>query len=97
MPRISAHPKEESFNFRVDPRLKAAFQEATATEDISAAQVIRNFMRAYIEQKKRNHFAVEMRRQAAILADAARDPNTDEARVMRELEHDLQYFSEEWK
>ncbi len=50
MSRISAHPhpKEECFNLRVDSKLKTAFQQATATEDISAAQV----MRAYVERKK---------------------------------------------
>jgi hypothetical protein len=31
MPRTSQHPKETSFNLRVDPALKAAFAAATAT------------------------------------------------------------------
>lgn len=31
--RLSQHPKEESFNFRVNPKLKAAFQKATEAED----------------------------------------------------------------
>lgn len=42
MPRPSQHPKEESFNFWVDPKLKAAFQRATEAEDKPAAQVLRD-------------------------------------------------------
>jgi hypothetical protein len=33
MPRTSAHPKEESFNFRVPSDLKAAFKAATEEDD----------------------------------------------------------------
>src|SRR5262245_52996173 len=47
MPRTSAHPKEESFNFRVPSDLKAAFKSATEEADRPAAQVLRDFMRAY--------------------------------------------------
>jgi hypothetical protein len=42
MPRQSQHPKEESFNFRIDPKLKAEFQTAKETEDKPAAQVLRS-------------------------------------------------------
>lgn len=48
MSRISSHLKEESFNFRVPAELKAAFQKATEKADRPAAQVIRDFMRAYV-------------------------------------------------
>lgn len=43
MPRTSARPKVDSFNFRVDPELKAAFTVATAAEDKPAGQVLRDF------------------------------------------------------
>ena len=33
MPRVSQHPKADSFNFRIDPALKAAFTQATEAED----------------------------------------------------------------
>ena len=52
--------KVESFNFRVDPELKAAFTAATANEDKPAGQVLRDFMRAYVEQD----FAAEAQRQS---------------------------------
>ena len=56
MPRDSQHPKDESFNFRVDPKLKAAFQSATEAEDKPAAQVLREFMRAYVERHRQRAF-----------------------------------------
>src|SRR6266498_1789629 len=91
------HSKEDSFNFRVDSQLKTAFQSATAAEDVPAAQVLRNFMRAYVEKKQRQNFAAEAKRQSALIAAAARDSDSDEAQVMRELEGDLQDVSNEWK
>ena len=54
MPRTSAHPKEESFNFRVPADLKAAFKTATEEADRPAAQVLRDFMRAYVERQERS-------------------------------------------
>lgn len=70
MPRQSQHPKEQSFNFRIDPKLKAEFQEATEAEDKPAAQVLRDFMRVYVERQR----------------DRAADPTSDEAEVMRWIE-----------
>ena len=86
MPRISHHPKEESFNFRVDPALKAAFQSATEAEDKPAAQVLRDFMRAYVERHHQRAFAAEAQRQSGLIAARAADPNSDEAEVMRWIE-----------
>ena len=86
MPRQSQHPKEESFNFRIDPKLKADFQSATEAEDKPAAQVLRDFMRAYVERQRQRVFAVEARRQSRFLAERAADPGSDEAEVMRWIE-----------
>jgi hypothetical protein len=86
MPRLSQHPKEESFNFRVDTNLKADFQRATEAEDKPAAQVLRDFMRAYVERQRERAFAVEARRQSRVLAERAADPGSDEAEVMRWME-----------
>ncbi len=83
MPRLSQHPKEESFNFRLDPKLKADFQTATEADDKPAAQVLRDFMRAYVERQRERALAAEARRQSQLLAKHATDPNRDEAEVMR--------------
>jgi hypothetical protein len=53
MPRTTGHPKEENFNFRVPADLKAAFKAATEAADRPAAQVLRDFMRAYVEEHQR--------------------------------------------
>src|SRR5690554_4071364 len=52
MPRTSSHPKEQNFNFRVPADLKAEFKAATDAADRSAAQVLRDFMRAYVQQSR---------------------------------------------
>jgi hypothetical protein len=89
MPRATQHPKETSFTLRIDPALKASFSAATEAEDKPAAQVVREFMRAYVKQRERQAFEAEARRQSLLLAELARDPNSDEAQVMREIEAEL--------
>ncbi len=86
MSRASLRPKVESFNFRVDPELKAAFTEAAANEDKPAGQVLRDFMRAYVEQRREQDFTAKARRQSRLLAERAADPASDEAEVMRWME-----------
>jgi predicted transcriptional regulator len=51
MPRSSNRLKEENFNFRVPADLKADFKAAAEAEDRPAAQVIREFMRAYVDRR----------------------------------------------
>ncbi len=89
MPRASQHPKETSFNLRIDPALKAAFTRATEAEDKPAAQVVRDFMRAYVRARERRAFAVQARRDSLVIKAAASDPNSDEAQVMREIEAEM--------
>lgn len=86
MPRTSQHPKETSFNLRIDPALKAAFTAATQAEDKPAAQVLRDFMRAYVQRRERRLFETEARRQSKLLAEAAHDPSSPEAEELRWLE-----------
>ncbi|MBV9747936.1 MAG: hypothetical protein JO157_03885 [Acetobacteraceae bacterium] len=86
MPRMSPRPKVESFNFRVDPELKAAFTAAVAAEDKPAGQVLRDFMRAYVARQRERATMGEARRQSRLIAQAAADPASDEAEVMRWIE-----------
>jgi hypothetical protein len=83
MPRMNPNPKVESFNFRVEPELKAAFTAATADEDKPAGQVLREFMRGYVERRRDEAFRKEAKRQSQVLARRATDPASDEAQVMR--------------
>lgn len=43
-------------------------------------------MRDYVERVKRRQFEEEARRESALIAQAAADPNSDEAQVMREID-----------
>ena len=86
MPRLTQHPKEESFNFRIDPKLKAEFQTATEAEDKPAAQVLRDFMRAYVERQRERALMAEARRQSRVLAEHATAPGSDEVEVMHWIE-----------
>ena len=99
MPRATQHPKAETFNFRVDPSLKTAFTQATEAEDKPAAQVLREFMRAYVERRDRRLFEAEARRQSRAVAERAGDRESDEARSLRELGalFDEDHFADEWK
>jgi hypothetical protein len=96
VPRTSKHPKEETFNFRIDPMLKSEFQAATEADDRPAAQVLRDFMRAYVERRKHRDFAAEALRQSASIAARAGNPSSDEAAVMRELDDNFAELSDDW-
>jgi hypothetical protein len=99
MPRISQHPKESSFNFRIDAALKSAFTQATEAEDKPAAQVLRDFMRAYVKSRERRAFEAEARRQSLEAAELSRDPRSDEQVSLKEYEALLEEdpFRDEWK
>jgi hypothetical protein len=48
--------KEVQMTFRVEPELRAEFANAALREDRKAAQVLREFMRAYVNQsREREH------------------------------------------
>ena len=83
MLRTSAYPKVESFNFRVDAELKAA----VAAEDKPAGQVLRDFMRTYVERRRKHTLAAEARQQSRLLTERAADPGSEEAEVMRWIEN----------
>jgi hypothetical protein len=44
--------KEVQMTFRVEPELRAEFSDAALLEDRPAAQVLREFMRAYVSQSR---------------------------------------------
>jgi hypothetical protein len=90
--------KESSFHFRIDPALKAAFSAAAEAEDKPAAQILRTFMRLYVQQRQRHAFAAEADRQSRAIAARADIPGNDEYSVMREIEAELDRddFAESW-
>jgi FKBP-type peptidyl-prolyl cis-trans isomerase (trigger factor) len=89
--------KVETVTFRIDSVLKIAFAEIAAEEAKPVGELLRELVRERVELKARRSFEAEARRQALEAAAAAQDPGSDEAAVMRELEADLEGFSDEWK
>jgi len=67
-------------------------EDVAALEEIRAPQAAKAF-----DSELRRWFEAEAQRQALEAAAAAQDPVSDEAAVMRELEADLEGFSDEWK
>jgi hypothetical protein len=92
-------PKETTFNFRLDPELKLEFTAAADADHQPAAEVLRRFMRSYVEQKRRRAFEAEAHRQSLAIAARAADRKSDERAAMEELDAELERdaFSAEWK
>ena len=61
---------EATFTFRVDEALKAEFSAAAKARDRSGAQIIRDFMREFVQQEAAAH-DVWFRRQVGIGLDSA--------------------------
>jgi hypothetical protein len=86
MPRTTSHPKEENFNFRVSADLKAAFRAATEAVDRPAAQIIRDFMRAYVDEHQQPELGYDTWFRARV-QEAMDDPRPGVSHdgVMREM------------
>ena len=97
MARTSAEPNADIITFRIPPALKIAFAEIARAEAKPVGELLRDLIRERVKQKERREFEAEARRECLEINAAARDPNSDEAAVMRELEADLEEFSKEWK
>jgi predicted HicB family RNase H-like nuclease len=52
MSHAKKHRKIANFNMRIDPQLKAEFAAVAETEDVSAGQALRTFMRRYIAKHR---------------------------------------------
>ena len=99
MPRTSTNPRADSFTFRLDPALKVALTHAAADARMPPAELVRTLVRTHLAGRERRAFEVEARRQSLAIAQRAADPSTDEARIMAEIEADLDtgVFADTWK
>ena len=71
-------PRETTLNLRLDSALKADFMAAVEFEGQSAAEVLRDLMRAFVDDVRQRHFATEARRQSQLVAGSS-----GEAEVLR--------------
>ena len=95
--RTSTDAKADIITVRIPPALKAAFAKIAEQEAKPVGELLRELIRQRVDEKQRREFEAEARRQSLLLNEAARDLNSDEAQVMRELEADLEEFAKEWK
>ena len=89
--------KTETVTFRLEAALKGAFAEIAEAEHKPIGELLRELVRDHVKLKKRQEFEAEARRQCELLNAAARDPNSDEVQVMRELEAHFAEVTREWK
>jgi hypothetical protein len=97
MPHAGSALKAEILTFRIDPSLKREVTRIARTERKPVGELLRELVQERVDRKRRQAFEAEARRQSLECAAAARDPNSDEAAVMRELEANLEEFAREWK
>jgi hypothetical protein len=93
MARTSSDPNTEIITLRIPPRLKIALTEIATEEAKPVGELLRELIRERVKQKERREFEAEARRQSLLLAEAARDPNSDEAVLMRQLDANFDEFS----
>ena len=61
------------------------------------ANCCKQLVQERVDRKRRLAYEAEARRQSLLVAAAARDPNSDEAAVMRDLDANFDEFVREWK
>jgi len=86
----------ETLSFRIDPALKSALAEIAGKESKPVGALLREWVRERIKQERRREFELEARRQSLAIAELARDPSSDEAAVLRELEAYFDDFADDW-
>ena len=97
MARAGTAVKADILTFRIDASLKREVSRIARTERKPVGELLRELVQERVDRKRRLAFEAEARRQSLLIAAAARDPNSDEAAVMRELEANFDEFAREWK
>jgi hypothetical protein len=97
MPRTTSSAKADTLTFRIEPGLKTAFIRIAGEEHKPVGELLRELVRERIERRRRRAFESEARRQSLEAADAARDPHSDEAAMLRWLDANLAELADEWK
>jgi hypothetical protein len=89
--------KTETVTFRIEAALKDELAVIAETERKPVGELLRDLVRDHIKRRKRREFEAEARRQSLLIAERAKDPNSDEAQVMRELDAHFADVMREWK
>jgi len=83
-------------NFRLGRSYKEALDRLAEEQDKPVSQLVREVVEEYVSGRARAAWEAEARRTAGRLAEAARDPDSDEATMPRVLDANLEEFAQEW-
>jgi hypothetical protein len=83
-------------NFRLGRNYKEALDRLAHQKGRPVSQLVREVVEDYVAAEARAAWEAEARRTAATLAEAARDPSSDEATMLRSLDEGLEEFAQEW-
>lgn len=97
MPRPNPPGKAETLTFRVEPALKHALVKLASEERKPVGELLRELVRERVERRRRRAFEAEALRQSREAATVARNPNSDEAAMLRWLDANLDTLADEWK
>jgi hypothetical protein len=97
MPRTTSSAKADTLTFRIEPALKTAFTRIAGEEHKAVGVLLRELVHERVERRRRRAFESEAHRQSLEAAAAARDPDSDEAAMLRWLDANLAELADEWK
>lgn len=87
---------KEPVNFRLGRSYKACLERLAREQDKPVGQLVREVVENYVTAEERAAWEAAARRSAREVAEAARDPQSDEAEMLRTLDANLEAFAEEW-
>ena len=97
MPRTTSSAKADTLTFRIEPALETAFTRIAGEEHKPIGALLRELVHERVERRRRRAFESEARRQSLEAAAVARDPDGDEAAMLRWLDASLAELGDEWK
>lgn len=96
---MSNTPKMDTFTFRIESDLKAAFVKLVESQDKPAGEILRGFIRELVSSKRQSDFLKQARLQSKIIKAAASSADSDESEVLRQLDMEFDELSknDDWK
>ena len=86
MARPTAIQRGDTVSFHLDPALKVELAKLARQDRKSLGELLRELVRDRVRLERRRKFEAEARRQSLEIAERSRDPDSDEAEVMRFIE-----------
>ncbi len=91
---MSNTTKMDTFTFRIESDLKAAFVKLVESQNKPAGEILRGFIRELVGSKRQSDFLKQARLQSKIIAASAGSSDSDEAEVLRQLDMEFDELSQ---